>query len=64
MHLSCKKKKKKLTKRDVLKLKEDSFAAHGLAVTFAHCIFLFSKIIKTSSGQMRWLFPYTTNESP
>ena len=44
MHLSCK--KKKLTKREVLKLKEDSFAAHGLAVTFAHWIFLLSKIIK------------------
>jgi len=38
--------KKKLTKREVLKLREDSFAAHGLAVTFARWIFLLSKIIK------------------
>ena len=59
MHLSC---KKKLTKREVLNLKEDSLAAHELAVTFAHWIFLLSKIIKNSSEQMRWLFPYTTNE--
>ena len=53
MHLSC---KKKLTKREVLNLKEDSLAAHELAVTFAHWIFL------NSSEQMQWLFLYTTNE--
>ena len=44
MHLSCK--KKKLTKREVLNLKEDSLAAHELTVTFAHWIFLLAKIIK------------------
>lgn len=37
---------KKKTKREVLNLKEDSLAAHELAVTFAHWIFLLAKIIK------------------
>ena len=38
--------KRKLTKREVLKLNEDSFAAHGLAITFAHWMFPVSKIIQ------------------